>query len=143
MATIRLILVKKYIEKRVLAGILPIQPHLGWGVARDGVTVSGSAEYSVNPDFIVPPRLRGSIDCFLALLTDFQLVLAPLPSPVETCLDICARISRRWVIRCKDGRTGFRPKWIRIEQHVPNTDLRVTEHQRGVGWGKWVEQRSG
>ena len=84
--------------------------------------------------------LRGSFDCFLALLTDFQLVLAPLPSPVEICLDISTRTSRRWIIRCKDGRTAFRPKWIRIEQHVSNTDLRVTEHQGGVGWCKWVEQ---
>ena len=37
--------------------------------------------------------LRGSFDCFLALLTDFQLVLAPLPSPVEICLDISTRTS--------------------------------------------------
>ena len=65
MATICLIPVKKYIEKRVLAGILPIRPHLRCGGARDTLTVSGSAGNLTSRTFSSAGPTSG-IQCFRA-----------------------------------------------------------------------------
>ena len=81
--------------------------------------------------------------CILQPVTRFSASQWTLGFPAnknESQISPVGREIRPGGVRRKDGWTGFLLKWMRFEQHDPNTDLSVIKHQRGLGWGKWVEQ---